>query len=324
MNKLEELLQQNDYILLDGAMGTMLMDAGLESGAPPEEWNVLYPERVQAVHRAYVEAGSRIILTNSFGGSRYRLKLHGLQERVTELNRAAAANARLVADAAPHPVLVAGSIGPSGELMMPMGTLTYEEAKVAFAEQARALADGGADLIWIETMSDLEEVKAAVAGARSACGLPIAASMTFDTNRHTMMGVSPTEAIETLARLDLAAIGANCGNGPAEIEDVIHKMKATNPDVPLIAKANAGIPKLVGDDLIYDGTPDVMATYAHHARQLGARFIGGCCGSTPAHIRAMDAALQGEVEVAPVILPEPVEDGPAVAPRKRRRRRRRE
>jgi len=325
MNKLEQLLQDNEYVLLDGAMGTMLMDAGLESGDPPEEWNVLYPDRVQAVHQAYVEAGSHIILTNSFGGSRYRLKLHGLQKRVAELNRAAAANARAVADAAPHPVLVAGSMGPTGELMTPMGTLTYEEAKVAFAEQARALAEGGADLLWIETMSDLEEVKAAVAGARSACSLPIAASMTFDTNRHTMMGVSPTQAIETLGRLDLTAIGANCGNGPDEIEDVVNKMKATNPDVPLIAKANAGIPKLVGDELVYDGTPEVMAAYAEHVRQLGARFIGGCCGSTPAHIRAMKAALTGEIEVSPVVPPQTVEngaDGPAPKRRRRHRRRR--
>ena len=323
MNKLQQFLQDGDYILLDGAMGTMLMDAGLESGDPPEEWNTLHPERVQAVHRAYVEAGSRIILTNSFGGSRYRLKLHGLHEQVTRLNRAAAANARAVADAVPHPVLVAGSLGPTGELMMPMGSLTYEKAKVAFAEQARALAAGGADLIWIETMSDLEEVKAAVAGARSAAGLPIAASMTFDTNRHTMMGVSPTQAIEALGRLDLAAIGANCGNGPAEIEEVVARMKATDPDVPLIAKANAGIPQLLGGELVYDGTPEVMAAYAHHVHQLGARFIGGCCGSTPAHIRAMDAALKGEIEVSPVTPPELEENGPSGSTPKRRRRHRR-
>ena len=320
MNKLEELLQQNEYLLLDGAMGTMLMDAGLESGDPPEEWNVLYPERVQAVHRAYVDAGSDILLTNSFGGSRYRLKLHGLDERVAELNRAAAANARLVADEAGHPVLVAGSIGPTGELMMPMGTLTYEEAKVAFGEQAAALAEGGADLIWIETMSDLEEVKAAVAGVRSACALPIAASMTFDTNRHTMMGVSPVQAMETLSRLDLAAIGANCGNGPEEIEDVVSQMATTNPDVPLIAKANAGIPKLVGGELHYDGTPEVMGNYAHHARQLGARLIGGCCGNTPVHIRAMAAALKGEIEVTPVLVTETEESAPA--PKRRRKHRR--
>ncbi|MFQ5401077.1 MAG: betaine--homocysteine S-methyltransferase [Anaerolineae bacterium] len=296
MNKLKQLLESEPVLLLDGAMGTMLMEAGLEQGNPPEEWNVLHPDRVRVVHRVYIDAGSRIILTNTFGGTRFRLKLHNLQDRVHELNRAAAALARAEADAAAHPVVVGGSMGPTGELLEPMGSMTFTEAVDAFAEQAAALAEGGVDVLWIETMSDLNEVRAAVEGARFATSLPIAATMTFETRGHTMMGVSPIQALETLASLDLAAIGANCGNGPAEIEAVVHAMKQMNLDIPLIAKSNAGIPQWVGEELVYDGTPDVMAAYARRARALGATLVGACCGSTPAHIRAMAAALNGPVD----------------------------
>ena len=292
MNRLIELLASQSIILLDGAMGTMLMEAGLTSGACPEEWNVLNPDRVRAVHREYITAGSRLILTNSFGGNRFRLKLHGLDERVHELNQAAAVNARAEADAAPYPVVVGGSMGPSGELLVPMGTMTYDEAKAAFAEQAAGLAAGSVDLLWIETMSDLNEVKAAIEGARSASDLPMAATMTFDTHGYTMMGVSPSKAIETLGPLDLIVVGANCGNGPAEIESVIEVMHQTNPDLILVAKSNAGIPKWQNNLLSYDGTPEVMAEYAQSVHRLGARLIGACCGSTPAHIRAMAAALE--------------------------------
>jgi len=296
MNPLEQLLQSEDYILLDGAMGTMLMAIGLEQGHPPEDWNVRYPDRILAVHEGYIAAGSRLILTNTFGGTHFRLKLHNLHTRVAELNRAAAQLARRAADSAPHLVVVAGSMGPTGELMQPMGTMTFEQAAEAFAEQAAALADGGADLLWIETLSDLDEVRAAVQGARSVSDLPIAACMTFDTNRHTMMGVSPQQAVQALSELDLIAMGANCGNGPAEIEDVIGAMARENPNLPLIAKSNAGIPRLVGGtELIYDGTPVVMGGYAHRVRALGARLIGGCCGNTPDHLRAMSAVLKGDV-----------------------------
>lgn len=296
MNPIQRLLQSEPYILLDGAMGTMLMAMGLEQGHPPEEWNSSFPDRVLGVHEGYIAAGSRLILTNTFGGTRFRLKLHNLDGRVAELNHAAAQLARRAADNASHLVVVAGSMGPTGELMEPMGTMTFDQAVEAFAEQAAALAEGGVDLLWVETMSDLEELRAAVQGARSVSDLPVAASMTFDTNRHTMMGVSPQQAVRALRELDLVAMGANCGNGPAEIEDVINAMIAEAPDLPLIAKSNAGIPRLVGgSELIYDGTPMVMAGYAHRVRALGAQLIGGCCGSTPDHLRAMSAALKGEV-----------------------------
>ncbi len=298
MNRWKQLFDEEGIVLLDGAMGTMLMAAGLEQGNPPEEWNITSPDRVRAVHRGYLEAGSRIILTNSFGGNRFRLKLHGLEGRVVELNRAAAQLARLEADAVPHLVVVAGSMGPTGELIEPLGTMTYDEAKAAFAEQASALAEGGVDVIWIETKSDLGEVKSAIEGARAATDLPVAVTMTFDTRGHTMMGVSPVKALEALRPYDLVAIGANCGNGPAEIEAVIQAMHEVDQNVMLIAKSNAGIPKWVDRELVYDGTPEVMALYAAAVRDLGATLIGACCGSTPDHIRAMASALDLPVLVS--------------------------
>lgn len=328
MNLIEEFLGKRPYLLLDGAMGTVLMEAGLEQGAPPEEWNALYPQRIQAVHEAYIEAGSQLILTNSFGGTQFRLKLHHLHERVHELNCTAAAIARAAADAAPHPVIVAGSMGPTGELLAPMGTMTFAEAQDAFSEQAAGLAEGGVDLLWIETMSDLDEVHAAIAGARAVCDLPIAASMTFDTHGRTMMGTSPVEAIESLRESDLVAIGGNCGNGVAEIEIAIKAMHEADPSITLIAKSNAGIPRWVGDELVYDGTPEVMAGYAYRVRELGAQLIGGCCGSTPAHIRAMAAALEGKTPVSelqkrPPATTPPTSKKKAKATRLRRHRRRR-
>jgi 5-methyltetrahydrofolate--homocysteine methyltransferase len=292
MNKLDELLATTDYVVLDGAMGTMLFAAGLTSGASPEEWNVSHPDRIRAVHRHYIDAGSRIILTNSFGGSRYRLRLHNLQDRALELNRAAARNARAEADAAPRPVLVAGSVGPTGELLAPMGGMEFEEAKAAFAEQARGLAAGGVDLFWIETMSDLEEVRAAVEGIRSVSDLPVCATMSFDTNGRTMMGVTPAQAVRAMSEWGLAAVGGNCGNGIYEIEGVIAAMHREAPDARLIAKANAGIPQWRNDELIYDATPTVMGQYARRVRGLGASFIGGCCGNGPTHIAAIAEALR--------------------------------
>lgn len=292
MNPLEKLLETGQPILLDGAMGTMLMDAGLEQGDPPEEWNITYPDRIREVHRNYIQAGSRVILTNSFGGTRFRLEMHDLQDRVIELNEAAARNARTEANAASDIVVVAGSMGPTGQLFEPMGTLTFEEAKAAFAEQAKGLAEGGVEVFWIETMSDLNEVKAAVEGARSVSDLPIVVTMSFDTHGHTMMGVSPVKALEIIGALDVIAIGANCGTGSDELEIAVKAMREANPDAVLVAKANAGIPQVVaGGAIVYNGTPEVMAQYARNVHNLGVSLIGGCCGSTPVHIRAMAEAL---------------------------------
>jgi 5-methyltetrahydrofolate--homocysteine methyltransferase len=325
MNKLEELLGSSEYILLDGAMGTMLFSSGLESGASPEEWNISHPDRIRIVHRKYIDAGSQVILTNTFGGTRFRLKLHGLDDRVVELNETAARLARAEAEAAPHLVAVAGSMGPSGELLAPMGTMTYEQAREAFAEQARGLATGGVDVLWVETMSDINEVRAAVEGAHLASDLPVVATMSFDTHGRTMMGVTPAQAAEVLSDLDLFAFGANCGANLTDTEMAIQAMRAVNPQIPLIIKPNAGIPHWEGSDLIYDGTPDVMAGYARRARGLGAQLIGTCCGSTSAHTLAMaEALLAGPLEVetaGPVIVSEETTAPPNGGRRRHRRRR---
>ena len=249
MNRFLELISTEETILLDGAIGTLLMEAGVEQGDPPEEWNVLYPKRIQQLHQEYIEAGSRVILTNTFGGTRFRLNLHGLQDRVAELNRAAAVNARTAADDAPYTVAVAGSIGPTGELLEPMGTMTIEEAEAAFAEQAAALAEGGVDVLWIETMSDLNEVRAAVAGARSVSDLPLVATMSFDTHGHTMMGVSPVQALESLGELDVVAVGGNCGNSLADTGAALKAMLESNQERVLVVKPNAGIPRWENEGL---------------------------------------------------------------------------
>lgn len=289
---LQDLLASGQPVVLDGAMGTMLFRAGLKNGESPELWNVEQAEKVAAVHRAYIEAGSQLILTNTFGCNRERLKLHRLEARVVEFNRAAARLARAVADAAPSPVLVAGSIGPTGSMMAPLGDLTFEAAVALFSEQARALAEGGVDVLWVETMSDLEEVRAAVQACHEAApDLPVVATMTFDTHGRTMMGVKPEQAVKAITGLAVLAVGGNCGNGPDEIAGVIEKMHAAAPDAVLVAKANAGIPRLVDDVAVYDATPAHMAEYALQVRGLGATLIGGCCGSTPDHIRAMAQAL---------------------------------
>jgi len=291
MSALNQLLGASKPILLDGAMGTMLMDAGLESGDPPEEWNLIHPERILEVHRQYIQAGSQVILTNSFGGTSYRLAMHNLQDQVGELNRAAAQLARTEADQAPHLVLVAGSMGPTGQLLEPVGELVFEDAVEAFAEQASGLAAGGVDLFWIETMSDLGEVRAAVEGIRRVSDLPISATLSFDTHKHTMMGVDPLQAVESLEALDLALLGANCGTGSDELIEIIQLMATADPDLPLVAKANAGVPQVEAGEVVYNGTPEVMADYAVRVYQQGARLIGGCCGSTPDHIRAMAEAF---------------------------------
>ncbi len=306
-NSFAELMQSQAFVFLDGAMGTLLFEMGLQEGAAPELWNMTHPKRIQEVHKRYIEAGSQIILTNSFGGTHYRLKLHDLQDQVYELNKAAAENARAAATAAPHKVAVAGSMGPTGELLQPMGTMTFEQAKEAFAEQARGLIDGGVDVLWIETMSHLDEVKAAIDGAREASGdktVPVVATMSFDTNGRTMMGVTGTEAIEALGDYDLAAVGANCGQNLPDTMAAVAAMHEVDSSMPLVAKANAGIPHW-GDDgqLVYDGTPEVMAGYAYHVQQMGAKLIGACCGSSPDTIRAMRAALTGEIPVDELELP---------------------
>jgi 5-methyltetrahydrofolate--homocysteine methyltransferase len=290
---LQELLDANEVVIADGAMGTMLFAAGLQNGESPELWNVEQPDKVRAVHRGYIEAGSQIVLTNTFGCNRLRLQLHDIAGRARELNVSAARLARAEADAAPHPVAVGGSMGPTGGILTPHGDLEFDDAAAVFAEQAAALVEGGVDVLWIETMFDLEEVRAAVEGCRKAApGFPLVTTMTFDTHGRTMMGVTPERALETLNQFGVIALGGNCGNGPSEIETVIERMHAADARPVLIAKSNAGLPHLETGAPIYDGTPEVMADYAIRVRDLGARIIGGCCGTTPDHLRAMVQAIR--------------------------------
>lgn len=279
-------------IIADGAMGTMLIAAGLRLDEPPEAWNIdpAKRDRVRAVHRAYLRAGTQVLLTNSFGGNPFRLQQYRLQARVFEINRAAAELARAEAQGA---ALVAGTIGPTGAWFTRNGALSYEMTVDGFAAQVAGLAAGGVDVIWIETMGDLHEIRAAIEGAqRSAPQLPIVATMTFDGQGRTLLGVPAPSAARDLAALGLAAIGANCGTGPDAIEAVIATMHAVAPDVPLIAKSNAGLPEIVDERTVYHCTPDMMAIYARNVHARGATIIGACCGSTPAHIRAIAAALR--------------------------------
>jgi 5-methyltetrahydrofolate--homocysteine methyltransferase len=285
------LLAAPGPILADGAMGTMLFEAGLASGEPPERWNVERPDVIRGVHRAYRTAGSRILLTNTFGGNRFRLALHGLESRVAELNEA---GGRLAVEAAREgeSVAVAGDIGPTGGILAPLGELAREDAVAGFAEQAAALAAGGVDLFWIETMSALEEVEAALEGIRRAApGTPVLVTMSFDTHGHTMMGVSPEQAVKELVARGAVAVGGNCGLGPAELLPAIAAMHAAAPDAALVAKPNAGLPELEDGRAVYRGSPGEMAEYARRFVGAGARIVGGCCGSTPAHLRAMAEAL---------------------------------
>jgi 5-methyltetrahydrofolate--homocysteine methyltransferase len=290
-----ELLATNQPIVADGAMGTMLMTNGLEFGDPPELWNLEHPEIIRRVQRSYADAGAQILLTNTFGGNRLRLELHGRADRVDQLNRTAAVLARVEANAADHPVLVAGDIGPSGQIMEAIGgTLTPEIARDVFAEQARGLAAAGVDVMWIETMSDVSEAVAAIQGAKDAApDVPVIATMSFDTRGHTMMGVSPERAAEALLGAGAAAVGGNCGNGPEEVIPVIEKMRAAYPDAVLVAKGNVGQPTLVGMTVAYETTPEMMADFARRFADAGANVIGACCGSTPPHLQAMAEALRG-------------------------------
>ena len=295
--RLQQMLAERPYLLADGAMGTNLFALGLKSGEAPELLNLEQPQVVESLHRGMVGAGADIILTNTFGGSAYRLKLHKLDGRVREVNREAARIARRIADGAGRPVIVAGSIGPSGELFEPLGALTPDAAKAAFAEQAAGLAEGGVDLLWIETMSAREEVLAAAAGAATT-GLPFVTTMSFDTSGRTMMGLTPADFAGFAHGLSPRplAYGANCGVGAAELVAAIVNMSgAVEAGDVLVAKGNCGVPYFVEGQIRYDGTPALMADYARLARDAGARIIGGCCGTTPEHLASMRAALDSHV-----------------------------
>ncbi|MDP9066563.1 MAG: betaine--homocysteine S-methyltransferase [Pseudomonadota bacterium] len=294
-DRLNALLLERPWLLADGATGSNFFDRGLQSGDAPELWNIDHAERVSELHRNFIDAGADIILTNSFGGTRHRLKLHKAEHRVGELNERAAALARAQTERADRTVLVGGSIGPTGEILEPLGPLSAEAAQEAFAEQALALALGGADILWIETMSSVEETEAAIAGARTT-GLPVVATLSFDTNGRTMMGITPSELAGLQRKHHLEGCGSNCGTGPSElVASIVNLATAADPAAILVAKANCGIPQFIDGAIRFNGTPELMAEYACLSYDAGARIIGGCCGTTPAHLRVMRDALERHV-----------------------------
>ncbi len=296
-NPLDALITEKGVLLADGATGTNLFAMGLESGEAPELWNVDRPDSIRALHRGFVEAGADIILTNSFGGTRHRLKLHDAQDRVFELNRVAAELAREIADAAGRVVIVAGSVGPTGELLEPLGAMTYAEAVEAFAEQIEGLKAGGADVAWIETMSSPDEIRAA-AEAAIRIGLPYIFTASFDTAGRTMMGLAPKDIHDVTAPVaeQPLAVGANCGVGASDILSSLLDMADARPGAPLIVKGNCGIPEFRGTEIHYSGTPDLMADYARLAIDAGATIVGGCCGTSFEHLKAIRVAIDAHAK----------------------------
>jgi 5-methyltetrahydrofolate--homocysteine methyltransferase len=290
---LSRLLSTRPWLLADGATGTNLFNMGLSSGEPPEMWNLDEADKIRALYTGAVDAGSDLFLTNTFGGNASRLKLHNLQGQVHELNRVGAALAREIADASGRVVVVAGSVGPTGEIFEPMGTLTHALAVEMFHEQAEGLKAGGADVLWVETMSAPEEYKAA-AEAAALAGMPWCGTMSFDTAGRTMMGVTSSAMAAMVEKLPNPPIayGANCGVGASDLLRTVLGFAAQGSERPLIAKGNAGIPKYHDGHIHYDGTPALMAEYAVLARDAGVRIIGGCCGTMPEHLLAMRHALE--------------------------------
>ncbi|MGB7285839.1 MAG: betaine--homocysteine S-methyltransferase, partial [Salaquimonas sp.] len=291
-NALSELLAEKGVLLADGATGTTLFDMGLTSGDSPEFWNDIKPENIAKLHQGFVDAGSDIILTNTFGGTRHRLKLHHAQDRVFELNEKGAQIAREVADAADRKVIVAGSVGPTGELLEPLGVLTKKEAEEAFVEQMEGLKSGGADVIWIETMSSQDEIEAA-ANAAEKVEMPYVVTASFDTAGKTMMGLPPS-ALEGVFSSNINkpfAVGANCGVGASDLLSSVLDMTEASPDAVIVAKANCGIPVIQGEKVVYTGTPELMYDYTCMAIDAGAKIIGGCCGTSCDHLVYMRKAL---------------------------------
>lgn len=325
-NVFRDLLRTGRPLVADGAMGTTLFSLGLEGGGCPELLNVEQPDLVEKVHRGFIDAGADIILTNTFGGNRRRLALHRLEDRVAELNAAAVAVARRATDLADRPVAIAGSIGPTGDLFAPLGPLPHDEGVEVFAEQARALADAGADVLWIETISSFEELEAAVAAAQTT-GLPYTTTLSFDTAGHTMMGISPRALGEWWKEHDhVAAVGANCGVGPGDAVATAWEIGSIAPGAITITKANCGIPLYQTEGgLTYPIGPDQMGDYVDLALRSGARIIGACCGSTPDHIAAIRDAVDSHLprerpDLAEIAERLEVAARPrVVAPRERRR-----
>jgi 5-methyltetrahydrofolate--homocysteine methyltransferase len=284
MNILDKI--RNKVILSDGALGTILQAKGLQPGECPELWNVTHRKEVLDIARSYFDAGSEVVTTNSFGGNVFKLSYYGLGERVTELNKAAA---EIVREAAGNNRHVAGSIGPTGKMLL-MGDVTEEEWYYAFREQAIALEKGGADIIIVETMTAIDEAAVAVKAARENTSCTVVVTMTFsktpEGEYRTMMGVSPEEMITSMKEAGAHIIGSNCGNGIEEMTGVAKAIRSFNKEIPMIIQANAGAPEYIDGKTIFRETPDMMASFVPELIRSGANIIGGCCGTTPDHIRA--------------------------------------
>ncbi len=294
-NIFNQLLDERDYLIADGAFGTNLMAMGLPPGQSPDLWNIFRPDSVLDLHHAFIEAGADIILTNTFGANHCGLNRNKVKDRAEVINLSGARLAREAADNVGRAVVVAGSMGPTGSLMAPLGPLSADEAQAAFACQAAALAEGGVDVLWLESFFDLSELAAALHAA-TAIGLPVTATMTFDTAGRTMMGVKPKALVSFLGELGLpvAAVGTNCGAGHEMLVDSVRDLAcAIHVGEVIIAKGNSGAPDLMGRGHRYNASPEMMATHARLVRDRGARIIGGCCGTTPAHLQAMAQALEG-------------------------------
>ncbi len=333
MSKLDELLEQKDFLLADGATGTNLFEMGLTSGMAPEIWNFDLPENISALHQSFIDAGSDILVTNTFGASSRRLHLHDLQDRVIEINARAVEIAAETAAKANRPVVIAGSVGPTGDLFAPLGELTYEQAVEVFVEQMNGLKQGGADVAWIETMSAPEEIDAAIEAAGEV-GLPYTATVSFDTAGRSMMGLAPDGFARHMRKKTPLprAMGSNCGVGASDLLFALLDLTAAAGDIPVIAKANAGIPQVSGDTVRYSGSPDLMEDYARLAIDVGARIIGGCCGNSPEHVarmrKAIDSHTRGEkptrqeieARLGPLVAPPSEKSSPEGSRRRRRTR----
>ena len=293
MNKFMERLSAGEVLVADGATGSNLQKMGLKPGRPPEDLIIDNPDIILKLAGSFVEAGSDIILTCTFGGTRMRMKDSKYQDRTPEVNIRAAEIARKAASARAG-VLVAGSMGPVGALIKPYGPLEAEDVKATFAEQAKALADGGVDLLLIETMFAFEETTAAFEGARSETDLPIVVSFSYDRGTRSMMGVKPKDVIKKYSEMGAALVGANCGTTLENMEAVVKEYAATVPSFPLWVKPNAGVPRMdiETEQGVYDMGPDDMAAYALKYVDLGAKVVGGCCGNTPEHVAAIVKAVK--------------------------------
>lgn len=293
-NSIISALKHQQILLSDGAWGTLLQEKGLEPGVSPESWNIDFPEKVKEVAASYIAAGSDMVETNSFGGSRFKLAHYGLGDKVRELNKRAAEISR---QAAGPDKIVLGSVGPTGVILM-MGEVSEEELYEAFKEQVMALAEGGADAICIETMTAMDEAVLAIRATKENTDLEVICTMTFDKtiqgDFRTMMGVSPEQMVEELITAGADIIGTNCGNGMENMIPIVEAIRKVNPDIPILVHANAGLPHLHEGKNIFDETPDITASYIPALIKAGANIIGGCCGTTPEHIKGIGQKAQGK------------------------------